>query len=164
MREGPREPQKLVEHLVERLADETERGDDIALLAVRLLAVAPRPLHLRIPSDTGSLDLVRDALRSWLAGTELGRADVQDVVLAVWEVCANSIEHGANAPADEVVVRAEMTDSRIRISVDDSGEWSLPVERVDRGLGLRLIHATMSSVDITSTADGTRVTLEKVFS
>ena len=164
VREGPREPQKLVEHLVERLAEGTERGDDIALLAVRLLAVAPRPLHLRIPSDTGSLDLVRDALRSWLAGTELGRADVQDVVLAVWEVCANSIEHGASAPADEVVVRAELTDSRIRISVDDSGEWSVPVERVDRGLGLRLIHATMSSVDITSTADGTRVTLEKVFS
>ena len=26
------------------------------------------PLHLRVPSDIGSLDLVRDALRSWLAG------------------------------------------------------------------------------------------------
>ncbi len=162
VREGPREPQKLVEHLVQQLAEGPERGDDIALLAVRLLAAAPRPLSLRVPSETGSLDLVRDALRSWLAGTALGRADVQDVVLAVWEVCANSIEHATNAREEEVLVRADVNDSRIRISVEDSGEWRAPADRVDRGLGLRLIHETMSSVDITTTVDGTRVTLEKV--
>ena len=162
--EGPREPQKLVEHLLERLAESSERGDDIALLAVRLLAAAPRPLNLRVPSETGSLDLVRDALRSWVAGTELSRSDAQDVVLAVWEACANSIEHSVNARADELVVRADVTDSRIRISIADTGEWSPSTERVDRGLGLRLIHAMMSSVDIASTDEGTRVTLEKTFS
>ena len=132
---------------------------------MRLLAVAPRPLDLRIPSDTGSLDLVRDALRSWLAGTELGRADVQDVVLAVWEVCANSIEHGANAPADEVVVRAEvdgLPDTHLGRRL---GRMELPSGASGpRARASRLIHATMSSVDITSTAEGTRVTLEKMFS
>jgi serine phosphatase RsbU (regulator of sigma subunit)/anti-sigma regulatory factor (Ser/Thr protein kinase) len=162
--EGPREPQKLVEHLLERLAESSERGDDIALLAVRLLAAAPRPLNLRVPNETGSLDLVRDALRSWVAGTELSRSDAQDVVLAVWEACANSIEHSGNARADQLVVRADVTDSRIRISIADTGEWSPSTERVDRGLGLRLIRAMMSSVDIASTDEGTRVTLEKTFS
>ena len=85
-------------------------------------------------------------------------------MLAVWEACANSIEHSLKARADELVVRADVTDSRIRISIADTGEWSPSTERVDRGLGLRLIHAMMSSVDITSTDEGTRVTLEKTFS
>ena len=39
--DGPRHPEQLVEHIVERLVGSTERGDDIALLAFRLLAVAP---------------------------------------------------------------------------------------------------------------------------
>jgi serine phosphatase RsbU (regulator of sigma subunit)/anti-sigma regulatory factor (Ser/Thr protein kinase) len=162
--EGPREPQKLVEHLLERLAGDAERGDDIALLAIRLLAVAPRPLYLRVPSDTRSLDLVRDSLRSWLAGTELGRSDVQDVVLAVWEVCANSIEHAADA-SDDLVVRAELSDSRVRVSIVHTGEWNPPTESFAGASGLRhrLMHATMSSVDITSSPEGTRVTLEKSF-
>ena len=115
----------------------------------------PATAGLRVPSETGSLDLVRDALRSWVAGTELSRSDAQDVVLAVWEACANSIEHSLKARADELVVRADVTDSRIRISIADTGEWSPSTERVDRGLGLRLIHAMMSSVDIASTDEGT---------
>jgi anti-sigma regulatory factor (Ser/Thr protein kinase) len=106
---------------------------------------------------------VRDSLRSWLAGTELGRSDAQDVVLATWEVCASSIEHAAGAGTDDLVVRAEVSDARVRVSIVSSGEWNLAAERVDGELGLRhrLIHATMSSVDITSSPDGTRVTLEK---
>ncbi len=79
---------------------------------------------------------VRDALRSWLGGTELGRADVQDVVLAVWEVCANSIEHGASARA-EVVVRAEMTTrgygSRSTTRANGACRWNESTE--GRGFG-----------------------------
>ena len=41
--DGPREPEQLVEHILNRMVGEEERGDDIALLAARLLAVAPRP-------------------------------------------------------------------------------------------------------------------------
>ena len=40
------------------------RGDDVAILAVRLLAAAPAPLDLRLPASPRSLDLARDALRS----------------------------------------------------------------------------------------------------
>ena len=59
--DGPRHPEQLVEHIVERLVGSTERGDDIALLAFRLLAIAPEPLDLRVPSDVGALGLVRDS-------------------------------------------------------------------------------------------------------
>jgi GAF domain-containing protein/anti-sigma regulatory factor (Ser/Thr protein kinase) len=160
--DGPREPEQLVEHVLDRMVGEGERGDDIALLAVRLLAVAPRPLRLRVPSSTDSLDLVREAARTWLTGTPLSRVDAQDVVLAVWEACANAIEHAADPGEDSIEVHAELRDSRVRIAVDDTGRWTPPTERVDRGLGLRLIYASMSSVDIVSREVGTRVTFEKV--
>lgn len=162
-REGPRDPEQLVEHILERMVGDDERGDDIALLAVRLLAVAPQPLHLRIPSDIDSLDLVRDAVRVWLQGTPFRRADAHDVVLATWEACANSIEHALEPGDDYIEIRAEQMDAGVRISVEDSGRWTPPTDRADRGLGLQLIHAAMSTVDIDSDGSRTRVTFEKSF-
>jgi anti-sigma regulatory factor (Ser/Thr protein kinase) len=91
----------------------------------------------------------------------LNRSEVHDVVLAVWEACANAIEHAVDPAGDSLEVRAELSDSVLRVSVEDTGSWSPPTERADRGLGLRLMHAAMSSVEITRGADGTRVMLEK---
>ena len=159
---GPREPEELVEHILARMVGENERGDDIALLAVRLLAVAPNPLRLRVPSDNDSLDLVRDVVRAWVAGAPLGRADAQDVVLAVWEACANAIEHAVDPTGDQIEIRADVVDGCVRITVEDTGGWLPPVEREDRGLGLRLIYQSMSSVDVVPGDAGTRVTFEKV--
>ena len=159
--DGPREPEELVEHILQRLIGDDERRDDIALLAVRVLVVAPRTLHLRVPSDIASLDLVRDALRMWLSGTSLSRTDAHDVVLATWEACANSIEHAAHGDGGNVDVRAELTGSGVRVAVEDTGHWTPPTEREGRGLGLQLMHSTMSSVEITADDSGTRVTFEK---
>jgi serine phosphatase RsbU (regulator of sigma subunit)/anti-sigma regulatory factor (Ser/Thr protein kinase) len=160
--DGPREPEQLVEHILDRMVGEEERGDDIALLAARLLAVAPRPLRLRVPSDTDSLDLVRDLVRAWLAGAQLDRSDAHDVVLAVWEACANAIEHAVEPDGNHVAVRADVLDGRLRISVEDTGGWLPPTERENRGLGLRLIYESMSSVDVVPGEAGTRVTFEKI--
>ena len=159
--DGPGEPEELVDHILGRVVGDAERGDDIALLVVRLMAVAPKPLHVRIPSDVGALDLVRDAMRIWLVGTDLTGTDAQDVVLAAWEACANAVEHGATGDGSYVDVRAEVADGCVRISVADSGHWRPPTEREDRGLGLRLISASMSSVEVTEGEEGTRVTFEK---
>jgi serine phosphatase RsbU (regulator of sigma subunit)/anti-sigma regulatory factor (Ser/Thr protein kinase) len=158
---GPRDPERLVEHVLEAMVGSAERDDDIALLAVRVFSVAPRPLDLRVPNEIVSLDVVRDALRAWLEGARAPRAEAEEVVLAAWEACANAIEH-ANAPGSgHVVVRATLDDSRVRVVVEDSGRWRPPAETPDRGLGLRLIHSLMSSVDVAVSEGGTRVTLEK---
>jgi serine phosphatase RsbU (regulator of sigma subunit)/anti-sigma regulatory factor (Ser/Thr protein kinase) len=159
--EGSKDPEQLVEHVLERMIGDDERGDDIAMLAVRILVVAPRPLHLRVPSDVGSLDLVRDALRTWLSGTALSRADAHDVVLATWEACANAIEHATDEDGALVEVRAELAGSGVRIAVEDTGRWTPPTERDGRGLGLQLMRSTMSSVEITPSEAGTRVIFEK---
>ena len=149
-----------MEHLLQQLVGTRERGDDIALLAVRLLAVAPQPFHLRLPSDISSLDVVRDTMRSWLSGAPVSGADAHDVVLAVWEACANAIEHAMNPREDTLEVRAELTDEELRIAIDDTGTWAPPVERPNRGFGLRLMEAAMT-VEIAPASTGTRVTLEK---
>ena len=158
---GPRDPDHLLEHLVERLVGTSERDDDVALLAVRLLAVAPRPFELSVPSEEGSLDLVRDALRFWLEGTSLERVDAHNVVLATWEACANAIEHAREPGSDRIGIRAEVTSLTVRVHVEDTGRWAPPADRVDRGLGLRLMRSLMSSVEITPSDKGTLVTFEK---
>ena len=65
--EGPREPQKLVEHLLERLAESSRAGDDIALLG--------GPTACRRPATADSAGAERDRLARSRAGrtSELGR-------------------------------------------------------------------------------------------
>ena len=161
---APKDPDRLLEHILEHVVGNEERGDDIALLAVRLLPVAPRPLDLRVAADVGSMDLVRDAMRAWLRGVELRRPEAEDVVLATWEACANAIEHAVEPTDGCVAVRAWLDDSRVNVTVSDSGRWAAPTERGDRGLGLPLMESLVSSMEIEESEDGTTVTLEKVLS
>ena len=108
------------------------------------------------------MDLVRDAMRAWLDGIALERSDAEDVVLATWEACVNAIEHAVDATDDVVTLSAELDDARIRVAVCDSGRWAPPTERENRGLGLKLIRALMSSLDIAETETGTTITIEKM--
>jgi anti-sigma regulatory factor (Ser/Thr protein kinase) len=159
---GPKDPEGLLENVLDRLVGEGERGDDTAVLAVRFLSVAPRPLHLRVPAELDSLAFVRDALRSWLDPAPLGVEDAQDVVLSTWEACANAIEH-ADSPREAFVeVSAELEDSCVRVRVKDTGRWVPPVHRSDRGLGLRLMRAT-TAVSLDTGENGTSVEIEKAF-
>jgi serine phosphatase RsbU (regulator of sigma subunit)/anti-sigma regulatory factor (Ser/Thr protein kinase) len=160
VRTGPREPEGLVEHVLDTLVGGAERDDDIALLAVRVFALAPRPLDVRVPSDIGALDLVRDTLRAWLEGAPADRSEAEEIVLATWEACANAIEHAAGG-GGVVHVAAALDDGRVRVVVDDGGPWRLPADTPGRGLGLRLMKALMSSVEVSARDGGTRVTLEK---
>ena len=159
---APKDAEQLLEHVLEQLVEGVERADDIAILAARFLPVAPRPLDLTVRSDEDSLHLVRDAIRTWLEGTELGRAEAEDLLLAAWEVCANAIEHASNASEETIRVRAALDHSRIRMVVEDSGRFVQVQPRPDRGLGLRLAEHLSSALDITLTEDGTTVALEKL--
>jgi GAF domain-containing protein/anti-sigma regulatory factor (Ser/Thr protein kinase) len=158
---APRDAEQLLEHVLETLVAGADRADDVAILAARFLPVAPKPLDLTVRSDEGSLHLIRDAIRTWLEGTELERVDAEDVLLAAWETCANAIEHAENPFDDTVRIRATLDGSSIRIVVEDSGRFVQTGARPDRGLGLRLAERLSSAMDITMTQDGTTVALEK---
>jgi serine phosphatase RsbU (regulator of sigma subunit)/anti-sigma regulatory factor (Ser/Thr protein kinase) len=159
--EGPRDPDRLLDHILDRVVGREERGDDIALLAVRALPVAPQQLTLRLRAELSSMDVVRDAMRVWLGGTTLDRREVEDVVLATWEACANAIEHAVEPTSDLVLIAAEAHDGEVRVVVSDSGEWAPASGRDGRGLGLPLIESLVTSVDVARTGSGTTVTLVK---
>jgi serine phosphatase RsbU (regulator of sigma subunit)/anti-sigma regulatory factor (Ser/Thr protein kinase) len=161
VRDGPRDPERLADHVVTHLLGTDEREDDVALLVLRVLAVAPDPLRLRVPRRFDSLDVVRDSLRAWLAGSPLGRHEVEDVVVATWEACANAIEHAQNPADDSVTVAARQGRSAVTVVVEDTGAWRPPRENTSRGAGLRLMRGTMTSVDVATDGRGTRVTLRK---
>ena len=157
---GPSAPERIVEHVLDRLVGDAEREDDIALLAARFLPVAPHELDLDVSRAPRSFDLVRDALRAWLSGIALPRADAESLLLATWEAFANACEHAID-PGDLVRVHAALLEDTVRIVVQDSGGWKPPAERPDRGLGLRLMRLLATSVDVETGEHGTRVTIEK---
>jgi serine phosphatase RsbU (regulator of sigma subunit)/anti-sigma regulatory factor (Ser/Thr protein kinase) len=158
---GPIDPERLVERVLDELVGGGERRDDIVVLAVRLLVAAPLRLDLRLPRETGSLDVVRDALRVWLERAPLNQAQAGEVVLAAWEACANAVEHAVAPTADTIGFTAELDDGVVRVSVRDTGTWSPVRARGNRGLGLRLMRSLMSFVDIETGPSGTKVALEK---
>ena len=160
--DGPRDPEPLVEHILERIVGDHWRDDDIAVLATRVFALAPQPFELRLPGDVGSLAIVRDALRAWLEGTPADRAESEQIVLAVWETCANAVEHGHADNAHALSVQATLEDHRVEVVVEDGGRWKESVQLPDRGLGLKLIRSVSTSVDVAVGESGTRVTIEKL--
>ena len=94
---GPRDPERLAEHVLEHLIGDDDRRDDVVLLVARLLPVAPRTMDIRLDSGDASLRHAREALRLWLTGAEIGDMDAHDIVLAAWEAIANATEHSLSA-------------------------------------------------------------------
>jgi serine phosphatase RsbU (regulator of sigma subunit)/anti-sigma regulatory factor (Ser/Thr protein kinase) len=158
-RSGPWDPEALVDHVLEQLVGHEAPRDDVVLLAARLLPIAPRPIELHLESGSSSLRHARAALRLWLTGTEADATTAYDIVLAAWEACANATEHGRSDAGFRM--SAELVGETVRVVVGDSGVWLPPVARSERGRGLQLMQALMSSVELERLAHGTRVTLEK---
>jgi serine phosphatase RsbU (regulator of sigma subunit)/anti-sigma regulatory factor (Ser/Thr protein kinase) len=159
--EGPGDPERLVDHILDRLVGDDVRGDDIAVLAVRLLAAAPAPLDLRLPATVQSLDVARDALRLWLESAPLTEEQAREVVLAAWEACANAVEHPQERRGELFSLAARALDGRVLVDVTDSGQWRDGRSHPDRGLGLHLIRSVMTSVSVLRGEDGTCVRMEK---
>jgi anti-sigma regulatory factor (Ser/Thr protein kinase) len=162
VREAPKDPERLLDVILERVVGSAPRNDDIAVIAARLMPLAPRPLELRLPRTVDSMRVLRDVLRSWLSGADLPHDASEGLVLATWEASANAVEH-AVSPADEtLLVRATIDDRVVRILVEDSGSWELGEEHPDRGFGLRMMEAMASAVHVVAGDGdrGTRVTIE----
>ena len=156
---GPRDPERLAEHVLEHLIGDDDRRDDVVLLVARLLPVAPRTMDIRLDSGDASLRHAREALRLWLIGAEIGDMDAHDIVLATWEAIANATEH--SLPVTGFRLQAQLAEDAIRVVVEDNGTWVTPSARPDRGRGLQLMRSLMSSVEVEPGPRGTRVTLEK---
>lgn len=128
-------------------------------------------VELVLPARRDYLSVLRAALTAAIeaAGTELDRATLDDLRLAVTEACANAID-AHESPDDPVLVRADLGAHHAVISVQDSGGGFDPgavapippaahPERLqhERGLGLSLIQHLADQVEFRASGEGTLV-------
>ncbi|WP_200207424.1 SpoIIE family protein phosphatase [Micromonospora coerulea] len=156
---------ELVDRLVRDLLP-ASGSDDAAVLVYRHRA--PTVFTASLPADQAQLAPARERLRRWLHDLGVDEWDVESVLIATGEACANAIEHGYRfAPGALARIRAELRAGRLEIEVRDRGGWraSDPSggEGADRGRGRgRLIMArVMDEATIVGTPEGTTVRLVK---
>ncbi|MBW8484144.1 SpoIIE family protein phosphatase [Actinomadura parmotrematis] len=147
---------ELAGQIMARLAPEEGYDDDVALLIYR----HPAPLDVAFPAESGQLAPVRSALRDWLGACGLAPRQIQSVLVAAGEACANAIEHGyRDSPGSTVRMRVSATADDLYLAVEDSGTWRppRPEENAHRGRGLPLMRAMMNRVTVLHEATGTTV-------
>ncbi|MGH2719786.1 MAG: ATP-binding SpoIIE family protein phosphatase, partial [Actinomycetota bacterium] len=136
-----------------------ELGDDLAMIALHLRGIGHyEEIHVRIGGEPRELSALRSALRRWLVRCGADRQLLQDILVAVSEAAANSIEHGYASSEGKVTVDGAVVAGDIVISVTDQGAWGSP-GGIGRGLGRSLMAALMDDVSVETSDAGTVVTL-----
>jgi PAS domain S-box-containing protein len=131
--------------------------DDVTLLTVSPIQLAPGRLQLTMPADPPVLASLRRTLRGWLRQCEASEEEGYDIILACNEAASNAIEHAYGPGDGSVQVLAALSGREVSVTVRDFGQWREP--RGDkRGRGLSLIEAVMDSVSVVrSPHEGTEV-------
>jgi hypothetical protein len=102
-------------------------------------------LNRRVPAVADALAPLREAVTRYLTD-ECGIAH---------RACSNVVRHAYRQPGGTIDVTAECADGHIGIRVQDTGRGHPSGHQP--GLGLRLIHAVTSSVDIRVSDGGTQI-------
>ncbi|SCG67433.1 SpoIIE family protein phosphatase [Micromonospora inositola] len=151
----------LVDRLVRDLLP-ASGSDDAAVLVYRHRA--PTVFTASVPADPAELAPTRERLRAWLHDLGVDEWDVQTVLIATGEACANAIEHGYRfAPGAITTLRAELREDRLEIEVRDHGGWREgdPDDGADRGRGRLIMARVMDEVTIVGAPEGTTVRMVK---
>ncbi|GHJ07570.1 hypothetical protein TPA0907_19370 [Micromonospora humidisoli] len=124
---------------------------------------APSAFRTTLAADPAQLSPAREALRAWLTGAGVDEADVEVVLIAVGEACANAIEHGCRfAPGTSVTVSARLRAGRLEVEIHDAGGWRAgPSQGRDRGRGRLIMTRLMDEAQLDGGPDGTTVRLVK---
>jgi anti-sigma regulatory factor (Ser/Thr protein kinase) len=153
-----------VDELVDRVLAAAHGGqaaeDDTALLALRLVPLSPARLDIRLPAVPSSLAEMRQTVRRWLRPAGLREEEAFEIVTALNEACANSIEHAYGLR--DGVFECELTFSHgvLTVLVRDIGRWR-SARGEHRGNGLKLMEALMGEVEVTAVHDGTEVRMRR---
>jgi serine phosphatase RsbU (regulator of sigma subunit)/anti-sigma regulatory factor (Ser/Thr protein kinase) len=152
--QGARSPTQLCSdiaaHLIPAAAD-----DDIAFLALQREPVADE-LFIRIPAQASVLADVRQRLRTWLRAKDVLTEDVDKILLACGEACANAIEHAYLPGPAFFEIEGRRDNGEVTFMVRDTGSWREPRGR-HRGRGFTIIESLMDVVEVNTGADGTEV-------
>ncbi len=145
--------------ILDELAPKTGYDDDVAIVVYR------RPQSRLVIETAATADQLRDVrhqLAAWLRAATIGEELVADMVLAVNEACANSIEHAYLGREPGIMrIEAEIGTTQVRLRIVDSGSWKMPRPDPTRGRGLPLIKAVSEQVELDANQSGT--TVEMIF-
>ncbi|MEX2252707.1 MAG: SpoIIE family protein phosphatase [Thermoleophilaceae bacterium] len=158
--DGPSEPEALCDHVIQSLLGSRGSMDDVALLALRTMPLAPEQMRLELPPDRGALVYARRVLARWLEQAGATDEEAYEIQLASHEACANAIEHGHRFGDALVELEAQVVDGEVALTVRDSGRWR-EQKKEQRGKGIRLMNALMHDVHVNGGPEGTTVELRR---
>jgi serine phosphatase RsbU (regulator of sigma subunit)/anti-sigma regulatory factor (Ser/Thr protein kinase) len=150
---------KLCEQVLDALVQEAP-GDDVALLAVRVLPPDSGPLDFAVAAEPGALAELRRRLHAWLAQSGAAEEEVYDIVLATCEAAANAVEHAYGPAEARFRVRARLEAGEVTVEVHDRGAWRDQRDPL-RGRGLAVMRELMDDVSVNSDDEGTNVRLRR---
>ena len=135
-------------------------SDDLALLALRALALGPGAVRLEVPAEPQVLAHLRQTLRRWLRELGADPADVNELLIASGEAWANAIQHAYGAGQGSIEVELRPAGAAVEIVTRDRGSWR-PASVGEGGRGIELMRGFTDSVDVDTSDEGTVVTLRK---
>jgi PAS domain S-box-containing protein len=146
----------VADAVLRELAPPGGYDDDVAMVVYRRPQTA---LRLKTDASANQLADVRHRLNAWLQSCAVPGPLATDMVLAVYEACANSVEHAyRGSRSGQVRVDVEIVGGTINARVADSGKWKIP-EPGPGGRGLKLIDAVSDRVELEHGPSGTTVTM-----
>jgi anti-sigma regulatory factor (Ser/Thr protein kinase) len=158
---APADAGAMCDFLLAEVPPNGAAGDDVAVLATRLVPVDPSKLDLKLPAEPESLALMRRELERWLSAIGLDEETAYELKVACGEACMNAVEH-AYPPGDAIfAVHALNLGASVEIVVRDFGFWRPPREGTDRGRGLELMKRLTDSMKVVPGSEGTTVHLLK---
>jgi serine phosphatase RsbU (regulator of sigma subunit)/DNA-binding response OmpR family regulator/anti-sigma regulatory factor (Ser/Thr protein kinase) len=134
--------------------------DDTALVALRLVPLNPARLDIRLPAVPSSLAQMRQTVRRWLRTADLDEEQGYEILTAVNEACANSIEHAYGLRDGLFECELTLHDGVLTAVVRDIGRWR-SARGEHRGNGLKLMEALMGEVEVIAAHAGTAVRMRK---
>ena len=148
---------KLADHIFAELAGDAY-DDDMALLILRLSHKIAGPFTTRVDGQPRRLAELRSTLRGWLRDLDVPSERTFDILVAVGEACANSIEHAYGPAGGPIELSLMQSDTYLEATVHDRGRWRDP-RGEHRGRGIGMMRRLADAVDIVREPNGTQVRL-----
>jgi PAS domain S-box-containing protein len=146
----------VADAVLRELAPPTGYDDDIAIVVYRQ---PYPPLSIEKSAAPEQLSDVRHQLSAWLRAASVAEETIADIVLAVNEAAANSIEHAYRGRRPgKVRVVGENDGAEVHLQILDKGSWKpASADPGVRGRGLVLIRAVSDRLEMDCTPAGTTV-------
>ena len=155
---APDDLDAMCEHVTAHVREAECAQDDMAILAVRWLALGPT-LELQLPSQARVLRPLRAALRRWLAAAGVSDHEAYEILVATTEACSNAIRHGA-PQATHFDLRAELNGD-LAIVVRSAGRWRERRPSAPGGRGLDIMRQFMDDTEVDGGPDTTEIRMRR---